>query len=100
MAIAVERKTKGVNWLTLAVGLFALIFAALVVYFLFLAPVPLIEKIIPEAEIPGTAGLIDVLSDPSIDPSAVVGNVESLFQNPISQPDAGKLGRPNPFQPI
>ncbi len=100
MAIAVEIKNKKVNWLALSVGLFTLIFVALVVYFLFLAPVPLIEKIIPEAKIDETKGLTNVLSDPSVDPNAVVNGVEAALENPIPQPDTGKLGRPNPFQPI
>lgn len=105
MAIAVERKTATVNWLALSIGLFALIFVAAVVYFLFLSPTPGILRLIPPlAEEDVVKGVQNILGS-GIDVQAVIQKRETL-EDPkysgalLSLPTPGDLGRKNPFLPI
>lgn len=100
MAIIVERKTKTINWLALSIGLFALIFVAAVVYYLFLAPTPGIEGFIvpPSSEIEVAKGAQEILGS-GIDAESVLQKLEP-FEDQIPSPTPGELGRDNPFRPI
>ena len=98
MAISVERKTQQVNWLALAIGLFALMFAAAVVYFFFFAPAPLIERI--AAPTTPEAGRVQEILGAGIDAEGVVRELDAFIEDPIPLPTPGELGRPNPFVPF
>lgn len=99
MAIAVERKTRSINWLALSIGIFALVFVGGVVYYLFLSSTPGIERIIaPPPEQQTVEGVKEILGS-GLDVESVVSRL-GMFENPISPPIPGDLGRSNPFLPL
>jgi hypothetical protein len=99
MAIAIERKTQKINWMGVAIGIFALVVLMTAVYFFFFAANPFIERVIvPATELPGAEGLTSVATS-DLSPQTVVGELQ-LFQDPIPPPTPGAIGRPNPFLPL
>lgn len=100
MAIAVERKSKNINWFAIAIGGFVLLFVSGTVYYLFISTPPGIDKIIPP---PPEALVVKNVNSiiNSVNMKSVVEKVTAL-ENPISAPiiAEGELGRSEPFLPI
>ena len=99
MAIAVERKTKEINWLALSIGLFAVVFVGATVYYLFISQPPGIENFVPVVDDQEVAKGVEEILGSGIDPDTVVAKITAL-ETPIPLPTTGDLGRENPFLPI
>lgn len=93
MAIIVKEKEKKLDWFPLGLGLFIVIVLSLSAYFLFLAEAPLIEKIAPIEDLE-TEDTFNTLNDPSLILSNAAFSSLHLY---VPNPDAGSLGRDNPF---
>lgn len=93
MAIILQQEKSPVNW-SMVTGVIVVL--AIIVggaYFLFFAPVPGIESIIPSRQ-----QITDELSKVSLDTSTVLGNEEfKRLRQYSGVPAAGQLGRSNPF---
>lgn len=93
MAIIIEEEKRKINWFALAVVILIVVTIIGVIYYLFFAPIPLIEKIAP----PRLQSLKEV-SSMELRPESVIQN--STFQilrqyaNPI---EIGPTGKQNPF---
>jgi len=94
MAIVLNEGEKKLNWFPVVVGAFSLAFVGVAVYFLFLAPTPFIERIVPVGTEP-VAGLIEIADN---DPTLLLNDQVFLsLRQYIPNPDVGALGKPNPF---
>ena len=93
MAILIEEEKRRINW-------FALVTVVLVVatiigatYYLFFAPVPLIEKVVPSS-----VQSLQALSNIKLQPELIINNpkfqVLKTYINPI---EIGSVGKNNPF---
>src|SRR3989344_973936 len=97
MAIQIERKGIEVNWFAIAVTAFVLIFIGATTYFLFFTQQPLIQTIAPIDK-----SVDEIVNQVRVDKDSIVNNpvFSKLDSHNIPLPDAGILGRPNPFAPI
>jgi len=93
MAIILKEKEKKLGWFPIAVGMFVLLVVVASVYFLFLAPAPLIEKIAP-VEGPDNLNSFATLNDPT---TILTNPAFSALHLYVPNPDTGQLGRDNPF---
>ena len=93
MAIIIEEEKKKFNWFALASVILVVALIAVAVYYLFFAPVPLIERVTPLSLQP-----IQELSGITLQPEAIVNNpkfqVLKAYVNPIT---IGPVGKSNPF---
>ncbi len=93
MAIIIEEEKRRINWfpLILAVSLFVMVVS--LVYYLFFAPTPLVEKIISQ-----NIQTLKELSGIKLNPEEVVNNpkfqVLRQYVNPV---ETGSPGKNNPF---
>lgn len=93
MAIIIEKKERRINWFALATGVAVLGIASALAYFLFFAPAPLIEVVVPIR-----VSELNTISRIEIDPGAVLNApVFKALKSYIADPTPGTLGRPNPF---
>ena len=95
MAILVEEETgrKGVSGVFIIAVIITLLGAA--TYYLFFAPTPLIEVVIP-------SGLKTVsrISESGLNTPAVFNSpVYKSLRQYVAEPVVGEIGRPNPFSP-
>ena len=96
MAIEFEQKSK-VRWSRVLMFIVIIGAVGLVTYFLFFAPSPKIELIIPAPL--ERAG--EVSSIQFIDPGQIVrSQAFSVLREYAGDPGPGVLGRPNPFLPL
>lgn len=95
MALLIQEEKRSINWFAALVGIFAVLAVGIGIYFLFFAPVPGIEIIVP---VPLQSA--NKISGISIDPSTVI-NSPSFRSLRIytGLPSVGQLGRANPFLP-
>ena len=95
MAILIQEESRSINWFAALIGIFVAVAIGAGIYFLFFAPVPGIEIIIP---VPLQSA--NKISGISIDPSTVI-NSQSFRSLRIytGLPGVGQLGRANPFLP-
>ena len=97
MAIVFEKQERSVPWFTLIISVVALGVLGATAYYLFFAPVPKIQSIIPPAlqEANELSGL------EFIDPSTILENPAFRRLRPhVTMPGAGAFGRSNPFVPF
>ncbi|MDP1688515.1 MAG: hypothetical protein Q8L47_00055 [bacterium] len=99
MAIAVERKTKEINWLALSIGLFALVLVGATLLYLFILPPPAIENFIQPVENKEIQDGVEAILGSGLDVPSIVNKAKAL-ETPIPLPLTGDLGRENPFLPI
>ncbi|PIR89580.1 MAG: hypothetical protein COU07_01640 [Candidatus Harrisonbacteria bacterium CG10_big_fil_rev_8_21_14_0_10_40_38] len=97
MAIVFEQEKKQINWIKLLFVLFIVGFVIFAAYFLFFAPSPQLDVVLPEpleqAERIGSVS--------SIKPNDVLGlPAFRALQVFVGPPSIGTLGRDNPFQPL
>ncbi len=97
MAIVFEKEKKRFNWFAILLTLVVLVFVGAAAYYLFFAPSPKIEAIIPkELQRAGEVSQIDFT-----DPSFVINS--QAYRNLrlyVGTPVLGSLGRNNPFLPL
>ena len=94
MAIVFDEQKRSVNWFGIVAGLFLVIFFFVGVYYLFFAPVPKIQSIIPAA-LQDTTQLSKL---EYIDPSTILDNPTfRKLHTYVPLPGPGRLGRSNPF---
>jgi hypothetical protein len=97
MAIVFEKQKKPVNWILILSIAFAVIFISGLAYYLFFAPTPQIDIVLPAPL--SDAGIISSLE--FTDPGVVLSSPE--FKNLklyVGTPSVGTLGRSNPFIPL
>ncbi|MBI2012929.1 MAG: hypothetical protein HYS88_00535 [Candidatus Colwellbacteria bacterium] len=95
MAILVEEETgrKGAFGVLIIAVIVILLGAA--TYYLFFAPVPLIEVVIPSK-----LKTVSRISESSLNTSAVFNSpVYGSLRQHVPEPVLGEIGRPNPFSP-
>lgn len=97
MAIVFEQKRK-IRWFRLVIFITVIVSVLIATYYLFFAPSPRIELIIP----PPLKTAEEVSAIDFIDPSAVVRSsaFTSLRDWGNGKPGTGALGRTNPFLPL
>ena len=97
MAIVFEKEKKSVNWIRLLFVVFIIGFVGFASYFLFFAPSPQLDIVLPEPL--QQAERVESVS--SIKPNDVLGlPAFRSLQVFIGPPSIGTLGRENPFQPL
>lgn len=97
MAIVFEREKRSVNWFALIGGLFFIGFLGFGAYYLFFAPVPKIQAIIPPA-LQDTSQLSKL---EFIDPATILDNPNfRRLKEHVPLPGPGTIGRANPFAPF
>ncbi len=96
MAIVFEQPKKKINWIGIMTGVFSTVFVLALVYYLFFAPVPKIETVLPDA-LKKTNQISDLQFT---DPSPILSSpVFKSLKSYVGPPSSGTLGRPNPFLP-
>jgi len=97
MAIVFEQQKKPVNWVKILFIVFSVLFVAWAIYYLFFAPSPRIEVVLPEPLL--RANQISTVR--FVDPSEVINNTTfQSLQQFFGPPSTGLLGRSNPFAPF
>jgi hypothetical protein len=98
MAIVFESQRKPVNWVKMLFVVTVVAFVVFAVYYLFFAPSPKIDVVLP-ASLEHAAELANPSF--SIDPSAVIQSAAfKALKSYVGSPSTGALGRPNPFAPF
>ena len=93
MAIIIEEEKKGINWFALVSIILVVIIIASAVYYLFFAPVPLIEKIVPT-----NLQSIQELSNIQLQPGVIINNSKfQILKTYVNQINVGPVGKNNPF---
>lgn len=93
MAIIVEEEKKRTNLFSLILGVSLLVAILALVYYLFFAPTPLIEKVVS----PNTQTLKE-LSSIRLQPEEVVNNPKfQILRQYVNPVDIGIPGKNNPF---
>lgn len=96
MPFVVEEQRRGVNWFLMLGVLFAFGFLGLLTYYLFFAPTPFIESLIP-----ARSQLIVEISKARFEPNDVLNDPTYQTLRQYTLPlEAGEIGRPNPFLPF
>jgi hypothetical protein len=94
MAILIQQKRNGLNWFAIAVTTFAVAFVVFGIYYLFFAPTPGIEIVVPT-----TLDTASRITSVQVDPSAVLNSRPfRLLRVYTGLPSVGQTGRSNPFQ--
>ncbi len=97
MAIVFEPKQRKVNWMRWITILFILLFLGLATYYLFFAPTPKFEVILPKA----LKDVEAIANQQYVDPGAVFSRDAYKALKPYtSSPSVGLNGRSNPFLPF
>ena len=92
MALIFKEEKKS-NWKGLMIVAAVILAIGGAAYFLFFAPVPAIEIIVPPA-----ARSVEELSGAIFDPAGVVNSEDfRSLRRYAGQPSIGQIGRPNPF---
>lgn len=95
MAITFEQKRR-VQWGRVAAFSLAVLAIGIATYYLFFAPSPRIELIIP----PPLLQVNEISGIEFIDPSQIIRSAAfSVLRDYAGEPGVGALGRPNPFLP-
>ena len=93
MAILIQQNHKKVNWFAISVTGFAVAFVIFAIYYLFFAPTPGIEIVVPS-----TLDTASQITSLEVDPSAVLNSRQfRLLRVYTGLPSVGQLGRANPF---
>lgn len=96
MAIILEEEKKSFNWTKLAIVLAVVLALAAAIYFVFFAPTPVFEIIVPPP-----LESAQKISSFQIDPANVLNSqVFRSLRSYAPLPTVGSLGRPNPFLPF
>jgi len=96
MAIVFEQPKKKINWFGIITGVFSVVFLASLVYYLFFAPTPKIETVLPDA----LKKTNQISNLQFTDPSPVLSSPEfESLKLYVGPPGTGILGRANPFLP-
>ncbi len=97
MAIIFEQQKKTINWVPLVVTAFLLAFVSAAVYYLFFAPSPRIEIVLP----PALERAQQISTVTFIDPKEVIQSEPfKKLRSYVPAPMPAQLGRPNPFLPL
>ena len=97
MAIVFQEQKKPVNWVKILFAAFSVGFLIFAVYYLFFAPAPKIDVVLPDPL--KRANQISNLE--FADPSAVINDPAfQKLQTLFGAPGVGALGRQNPFAPF
>ncbi len=93
MAILIEQKKSEMNWFAIGVTIFIIGFIVFALYYLFFAPTPGIEIVIP-TELQSASRITSL----QVDPSAVLNSRNfRLLRVYTGLPSVGQVGRANPF---
>lgn len=93
MAIIIEEEKRKINWFALAVIILIIATIIVATYYLFFAPTPLIERVVP-----APLQSLQELSNIRLQPETIVNNpkfqILKRYVNPI---EIGSVGKSNPF---
>ena len=95
MAIIIEEEQKNIPWFPIIIGLLIVGALGAATYYLFFAPTPVIDIVLPPA-----LQSAEQLSTIDIDPTSVINS--RLFRSLrvyTGLPSVGELGKANPFLP-
>ncbi len=96
MAILIEEEKRSINWFPVALGVIALLAILAGMYYLFFAPVPGIDVVLPKS-----LQAVSKIPLDEITPSAVIQSTEfGKLRSFTGPPSTGDLGRSNPFIPF
>ncbi len=99
MAIIVEQEKRRINWFGIAVAAAVVGILVIAIYFLFLSPAPLIERVTPS----GGLATIKTVSHIQFDPNKVLAHPVYKILRVVSPPtdtESAPPPRPNPFLPF
>ncbi len=96
MAILIEEEKRPVNWLAILMAIFIMAVLGAGTYYLFFAPTPAIEIILP-ATLQSANQITNIAADP-----ATVLTSEAFKSLKVygREPSVGQTGRANPFLPF
>jgi len=93
MAIIIEEEKRRINWFALILAASFIGITIALTYYLFFAPTPLIEKVIPQS----IQSLKD-LSGIKLSPEDVINNSKfQILRQYINPAESGSVGKNNPF---
>ncbi|PIT92180.1 MAG: hypothetical protein COU08_03795 [Candidatus Harrisonbacteria bacterium CG10_big_fil_rev_8_21_14_0_10_42_17] len=96
MAIVLKKRKRSINWFGLGSVAFVFIFLTVAAYYLFFAPSPKFEAIIPPALLEAN----DLTNIQFVAPETIINDQKFTRLRPYADdPGVGVLGRPNPFLP-
>ena len=97
MAIVFEQQKRSVHWIAILVTLFVVFFLVFAAYYLFFAPSPKIDTVLP-APLQRANQISGVTFT---DPNAVVKSKEFVrLKSYVPATSVGTLGRPHTFAPL
>ncbi len=96
MAILIEEEKRPVNWLAVLIVIFIVAVLGFGTYYLFFAPTPAIEIILP-ANLQSANKVNNIAADSS---TVLTSDAFKSLKNDISGPGIGQTGKANPFQPL
>ncbi len=93
MAIIIEEEKRKINWFALALIILIIATIVGVIYYLFFASIPLIERVAP----PNLQSLREI-SLVALQPETIINNPNfQIFRQYINSVEIGPIGRANPF---
>ncbi len=97
MAIVFEQPKKAINWFGILFSIFSVVFVGTLTYYLFFAPTPKIETVLPDVF--KKTNQISTLQ--FTDPTPVLSsNTFKALRVYVGSPSVGTVGRANPFLPL
>ena len=97
MAIVFEQPKRRINWFPIVTSVFGVLFIIALAYYLFFAPTPNIEAVLPEV-LEKTNRISDLeFTDPTLLLSSAAYKALRVY---VGAPSSGTLGRTNPFLPL
>lgn len=94
MAIVFEQPKKTVNWVSILFVVFIIGFLIFAIYYLFFAPSPKLDVVLP----PPLERASQIAKIEFVDPNVVLGSSSfRRLRSYVGPPGIGSLGRPNPF---
>ena len=93
MAILIEEEKRKINWFALVIVVLIVIAIVGATYYLFFAPTPLIEKVVPSS-----VQSLQVLSNIKLQPELIINNPKfQVLKTYINPMETGTVGKDNPF---
>lgn len=96
MSILIEEEKKPINWLALLIVIFAVAVLGFGTYYLFFAPAPAIEIILP-ATLQSANQITNIAGDSA---TVLTSDAFKALKPSGSGPSIGQTGRANPFLPF
>lgn len=96
MSILIEEEKKPVNWLAILIAIFIVAVLGFGTYYLFFAPTPAIEIILP-ATLQSANQITNIAGNPE---TVLTSDAFKSLKGGTGQIGVGQVGRANPFLPF